>query len=574
PGIAPPDRKDPETVGPYRTIGRVSRDAAGTALLGVDPHGAPAVIRVVPTEVADAGDVRARLATEVDRIARCRAVCAARHRDADVRDARPWSATEYVPGRTLAAHVTEFGPLRGSVLTALATGLAEALTAWHVQGGAHLGLDPTRVVLSPRGPKVVDLGVSSAVGASIGDPRWVAPEQRAEDTEAGGPADVFTWGHLVRFAATGWEPSGDTVADPDLGDVPESLASLVREALAEAPEERPTALHLLRALTGRTDGDLGAAVSDLLARTWVGVNVPAPRRVRRARTSVLMGATAIVLVGALVGGWLVWDPGEGTEETASADDAESTEGAAGEEPAVPTVAEEPEAVDAAMAEAIALALEASTFTTFEHRYSNDVGDTTPVHYLQTDAPVPAISHTSYLGPIGSGVMALGSDFGEIVYLRDRQEESYGRVYYRDPDGNAAPEGHPREKWEDLVEEVGRVLEVADPGYEGTGTAPTEYMPPEILGDGDLSERTGHRYTATYVQEGFLDHGPLEATLDFWVDEAGYPLRFERRMVSEVIVPEFEEVLVLTHLVEFARFDLPVDAQVPTDDEILPEPPDQ
>lgn len=579
PGVTPPGHKDPESVGPYRLIGRIARDAAGTVMLGVDPDGAMVAVRIVPAEVADATNVRARLTAEVGRLVRGRVVCAAGYRGSDIQAVEPWIATEYVPGRTLTAHVVEHGPLRGDVLTALAVGPAEALSAWHALGGTHLGLDPDKVVLSPTGPKVVDLGVASAVGRSIGKPRWAAPEQASGGTGADGYADVFAWGHLVRFAATGWEPSGDVVVEPDLGDVPEPLAPLVREALAAEPGERPTAQRLLRELIGRTEGDLGAAVSELLDETWTGVTVPAPCRGRRSRIPVLVGTTVGVLVAALVAGWLLPDRGEDVEDAAVGGTADGPTSAAAAdsggsgEPTVPTVTEAPEAVDVVTTETIELALEASSFTTFEHHHHNSVGDTTPVHYLQTEEPITAISRASYLGPAGMGTMALGPDLQEVVNLLIQPgEEEMERLYYRDSDTNSEPLEHPREQWEELVEEIGQVLETAEPGYQGTGRAPSEYLPPEILGDDDLSERTGHQYTATYVQEGFRDHGPLEATLDFWVDDAGYPLRFERRMETEETVAETGEILVFTHLVEFARFGRPVDARVPSEDEILPEHP--
>ncbi|WP_067603561.1 serine/threonine protein kinase [Nocardiopsis listeri] len=578
PEVTPPGRRDPESVGPYRLIGRIVRDTAGTVMLGVDPGGTMVAVRIVPAEVADATNVRARLTAEVGRLVRGRVVCAAGYRGSDIQAAEPWLATEYAPGRSLATHLVEHGPLRGDVLTALAVGLAEALSAWHALGGAHLGLGPDKVVLSPTGPKVVDLGVASAVGRPIGNPRWAAPEQGGSGPEANGSADVFAWGHLVRFAATGWEPSGVTVTEPDLGDVPDSLAPLVREALLEEPGERPTAQRLLQELTGRSEDDLSATVSGFLSETWTGVTVPEPRRVRRSRVPVSVGATTIVLAAALLTGWLAVDAGEDADDAAGeAEDSTDTtstdaEGSVAEEPSVPTVTEAPENVDAVMAETIELALEASSFTTFEHHHHNSVGDTTPVHYLQTDEPIPAISRASYLGPTGMGAMALGSDLQEVVNLQVLPGEEMERLHYRDSDTGSEPLEHPREQWEDLVEEIGQVLEMAEPGYQGTGTAPSEYLPPEILGDGDLSERTGHRYTATYVQEGFRDYGPLEATLDFWVDETGYPLRLERRMETEETIAETGETLVFTHLVEFARFDLPVDAQVPTDEEILPEHP--
>lgn len=582
PGVVPTGRKDPESVGPYRLIGRLARDAAGTVMLGVDSDGTMVAVRIVPAEVADATNVRARLTAEVGRLVRGRVVCAAGYRGSDIQAAQPWLATEYVPGRSLAAHVVERGPLRGGMLTALAVGLAEALSAWHALGGTHLALDPDKVVLSPTGPKVVDLGVASAVGGPIGNPRWAAPEQATDGAQANGYADVFGWGHLVRFAATGWEPSGGTVAEPDLGDVPESLAPLVREALLEEPGERPTAPHLLRELTGRSEEDLGAAVSELLNGTWTGVTVPEPRRVGRSRISVPVGATVGVLAAALVAGWLVPDRGEDTEDAAvggaadsvtstSADEADTADSEESQnDPTGPAITEDPENVDAVLADARELALNAESFAAYEHNYHSGPGDTLAHHYVQTQEPVPALLLDIHM--ITGGLMAIGPDLEEVVHFDNtplHPEEVPDRVYYRDEEQRRSSYGHPSDRWEGVIDSVFAYLAPVDVTYEGTGTTPTEYLPAEVLGEGRLAERTGHRYTATYLEE---DHGDVEAVLEFWVDEAGYPLYFDQNVALDGEDPETGLPNESGYRVEFAHFDEPIDLHVPSEDEILPERP--
>lgn len=543
----------------------------------MDDQGAPARIRLFPADLADAPDVRAGLTAEVGRLLRGRAVCAAAYLGSEVRAPEPWLATEYVPGRTLAEHVTEHGRLTGGLLTCLAVGLAEALAAGHALGGTHSALDPSKVVLSPRGPKVVDFGVSRVTGKAIGDRRWAAPEQRVDGARVTGYADVFAWGNLVRFAATGWEPSGEVTAEPDPGAVPEPLASLVRRALVEEPEQRPTALELLEELTEGKGSDLASAVSDLLATEWGGVSAPEPRRTRRSYTPLLVSGVAVVLVAALVGGWLVFRPSQGTSEIANGGEVAAGTDAEGaeEEPSGPIIAEDPEEIDAVVAQAVELALEASSFTTFEHQHINHVGDTTPVHYLQTTEPEPAIFRAAYLGPVGSGAIAMGADFEEFVYVRENPvppDWEIERGYYRDAEPGAEPLAHPRQEWEGLIDEISRVLNMADLTYEGTGTAPTEHLPPEILGDGDLTDRTGHRYTAAYIEKGYRDFGDVEAFVEFWVDEDGYPMHFDRTVWPGQVSAESGEPMEFGHLVEFARFNEPVDLHVPTEDEILPEPP--
>ncbi|MFB8764199.1 kinase [Nocardiopsis alba] len=585
PGVAALGRKDPTRVGPYRTLGVIRRDAAGATLLAEAADGALASVRLLPAEVADGPDARARLAAEADRLSRARALGLAGYRDADLQAAEPWLATEYVPGRTLGEHIAEHGPLRGETLTALAAGTAEALAAWHALGGLHLALDPSRVVLSPRGPKIVDPGISFATGRPLGDGRWAAPERRTGEGAVDGSADVFAWGLLVRYAATGWESSGETVDEPALAAVLEPLASTIGGALRREPGERPTALRLLEELTPGSGGDLGRAVSDLLAGSWTGMTAPEPRRVRRPRTPVWVGAASVVLVGALVGGllWIGDDSGGplgalGPAGSGTQDTREGTEGAEPDSaPIGPTIVENPEDAASVVEEARELALTADSFTTYEHRFHNSGGDSTPYHYFQTWEPAPVITSASYLGPLGFGVMASGPDLERLVYFRDSATtptREVEREHYREIGPDTQEREHPREQWEALIEEMSEVLRKVELVYEGHGTVPTEYMPPEMLSEEEVRERTGHHYSATYIEEDYRpyerEYGPLEATMGFWADEDGLPIRFERKMVDRDIPGEFGDFLEPTHLVEFARFDEEVEIHIPAEDEILPE----
>jgi Protein kinase domain len=132
----------------------------------------------------------------------------------------------------------------------------------------HRDLKPTNVLLldppARPGVKLIEFGIARAPDATMtrsglrfGTPAWMAPEQ-LRDLPAGPPADVFAWGALVAFAATGRHPFGggppEAVAyrvlhdPPDLDGVPGSVRRLVREALARDPAARPSATRIAGAL--------------------------------------------------------------------------------------------------------------------------------------------------------------------------------------------------------------------------------------------------------------------------------------------------------------------------------------
>jgi serine/threonine protein kinase len=145
--------------------------------------------------------------------------------------------------------------------------LAEGLAALHLVGVVHRDLTPSNVILTEQGAVIVDLGIArlgggaplTRTGTRLGTPAWMAPEQLT-GAAVGPAADVFAWGGVVTFAATGRAPfgEGDPAAmgyrivhtAPELAGVADDLAPIVAAALAPEPATRPTASTLRRLLAG------------------------------------------------------------------------------------------------------------------------------------------------------------------------------------------------------------------------------------------------------------------------------------------------------------------------------------
>jgi len=284
---APLLQTDPSQVGRYRLVARLGAGGMGVVYLGASQDGQQVAVKVLRPELADNPEFRARFGREVTMLTRVQGVCTVRVIQADTKGPKPFLVTEFADGPSLSEYINARGPLDARMLYGLATGLAEALTAIHAAGIVHRDLKPSNVLLTAGGPKVIDFGIAQALdttsltrtGITLGSAGFMAPEQIMG--KAWTPADIFTWGVTVAYAASGQAPFGTGPPDaimyrivhaaPDISAVPPRLRPLVEAALAKEPRDRPTAPQLLSELThtaAQPSVGSGNPTQTILAQTW------------------------------------------------------------------------------------------------------------------------------------------------------------------------------------------------------------------------------------------------------------------------------------------------------------------
>ncbi|MFB7369757.1 serine/threonine-protein kinase [Streptomyces sp. NPDC056222] len=253
---------DPTTVAGYRLAARLGAGGMGKVYLSYTPGGRPVAIKVIRSEFGDDPEFRRRFAQEVKSAQRVQGLFTAPVIDADTDGQRPWLATAYVPGPSLADAVVAHGALPVETVLLLVAGMAEALHVIHGAGIVHRDLKPSNVLLAADGPRVIDFGIAYAAdatsltgsGVTIGTPTFMAPEQ-AEGGRITPATDIFALGQVAAYAATGVPAFGEGTShgvlyrivhqEPDLSAVPERLRELVGRALAKDPAARPSIAEII-----------------------------------------------------------------------------------------------------------------------------------------------------------------------------------------------------------------------------------------------------------------------------------------------------------------------------------------
>ncbi|QKV91805.1 protein kinase [Streptomyces sp. NA02950] len=259
--IQPLSPADPPRIGPYALLGRLGAGGMGRVYLARSGGGRTVAVKVVHEEHASNREFRARFRREIAAARRVGDRYTAPVLDADPDAGQPWVATGYVPGPSLGQALREYGPLPTASVHVLADGLLRALQVIHGAGIVHRDLKPSNVLLTVKGPRVIDFGIARALqrsaeslltstGRVIGSPGFMAPEQIIGE-EIGPTADVFALGCVLMYAATGRLPFGRDASnqhalmyravesEPDLTPIEDPpLRALIARCLTKTPTER------------------------------------------------------------------------------------------------------------------------------------------------------------------------------------------------------------------------------------------------------------------------------------------------------------------------------------------------
>lgn len=311
-----------QIVGDYECLGIADKPRVGlTYKVRNRKSGEIEWMRALPGASADDPESRERLLREIRIHARLTHPNLVAFRDAFELEGRIVMTTDYVEGTTLAQRCSA-GPLPPDEAAHIVIQVLSGLHDAHELGIVHRGITADHVILCPDGAIKLggfDLAKPASdtnltkVGAVIGDPRYIAPEQIA-GAPADARSDLYSVGVVLYFALTGKAPF-DGLTDFDIlsaqvgsppppprlvnPEIPEELEAVVLKALDKKPENRFANGHEFESALAAAAN--GSAPAPAVGETALP-SAAAPAR-RRLTGPVIAGAAAAV-VAVAAGIWM------------------------------------------------------------------------------------------------------------------------------------------------------------------------------------------------------------------------------------------------------------------------------
>ncbi|WP_410643187.1 serine/threonine-protein kinase [Amycolatopsis sp. lyj-346] len=222
---------------------------------------------------------------------------------------------ELVEAPSLADLVRQRGPMPAAQAAQLGERVLAALQAAHAAGIVHRDVKPANILVAPDGRvKLTDFGIAHAVddprlttsGMIVGSPAFMAPE-RVEGRDAMPASDLWSLGATLFFAVEGSIPFERATTAATLHAIMTEIPYLTRG-------QGPIAAAILGLLVANPDARLTAAQAQNLLTTAQGVRptpphgtamlgAPAPEPPRKTRRALWLTVAAVLVVGALVGGF-------------------------------------------------------------------------------------------------------------------------------------------------------------------------------------------------------------------------------------------------------------------------------
>lgn len=260
PGVITP----PTKLGRYEIVGELAHGAMGTVYKAIDPLIERTVaLKTIPLDLSRQEHrlFEARFHHEAKSAGRLNHPNIVTVYDAGETSDTAYIAMEYLEGESLDVLLDRQPVLPPHQAAHIALQIANGLAYAHRHGVVHRDIKPTNIILMRRGGvvKITDFGIAhitggspTQVGALLGSPRYMSPEQ-VQGKPVDGRSDIFSLGVVLYEMLTGATPvCGDNLnailyailhhdpAPPSCINpaLPPGFDHIVARALAKLPHER------------------------------------------------------------------------------------------------------------------------------------------------------------------------------------------------------------------------------------------------------------------------------------------------------------------------------------------------
>ena len=268
-----------DVIGPYRIVRLIGRGGMGSVYEAVhDRLGRTVALKVLSQLAARDSRYLERFQREARTVGKLNHPNVVKATDAGEFGGVPFLAMELVDGVDVARLVRAVGPLPVSDAAEMVRQAAVGLAHAHSKGVIHRDVKPSNLMVTGEGEvKILDLGLALSRESAVlpdgppssptllGTHDYMAPEQWADSSTVGPPADVYGLGCVLYQALAGKPPfSGLKYASPRAkqyahqnsppppipgrGDVPPELTAVLERMLAKNPADRPNADQVAAAL--------------------------------------------------------------------------------------------------------------------------------------------------------------------------------------------------------------------------------------------------------------------------------------------------------------------------------------
>ena len=351
-------------LGPYEILGLLGAGGMGEVYRARDTRLDRIVaIKVLPARLASSPHGLARFNREARAVAALNHpnICTIHDVDSGEAGGVPYLTMELVEGETLHRRLQR-GALPIHEIVDIAIAAADALDAAHAKGFIHRDIKPANMMLTPRGPKILDFGLAKGAapsgaavsyevtrpidapltdpGGTVGTFSYMSPEQlRGEEIDA--RSDLFSLGLVLYEMSTG-QPAfaGATpamVSSAILHDAPPAPRTLRPDLPPAVEAVILKALEKDRTLRSQSASEIRADLKRF-ARTEAPALTPAPMPpsapgpaaaspssdaqlaaalVRRHRVAVLVVAFAFAVAAGGAALWVRGGVNRGTPEAAA-----------------------------------------------------------------------------------------------------------------------------------------------------------------------------------------------------------------------------------------------------------------